>query len=195
MPLTRRGFIKNLATGLLVAAAPELLLPEPPRKQWFVSDNAPVPDRSVLWAIVGEQAEIQTSRDGATWRPNRPLLVGAHSVIGDEGRRSCRLIEVRINGEVLKMRGAAELDVGGALVLPPEYKVEFDYDRGIGVATVTPEARDRAQTEMAAISQAMRERFEEWVDRGWVAVERSEVRLDGELLPSDWSTTFRADDA
>jgi hypothetical protein len=46
--LTRRTFIKNMATGLLVAAAPEVLLPEPERKQWFVSRNAPVPDRAAL---------------------------------------------------------------------------------------------------------------------------------------------------
>lgn len=61
MNITRRSFIKNLATGLLVAAAPELLLPQ--RKQWFVPRYAPVGSRvddgmfvSPAWSLVSRKA-------------------------------------------------------------------------------------------------------------------------------------------
>lgn len=47
---TRRRFLRDLGTGLLMAAAPAVVLAEPERKQWFVPNGAPVPSRADRFA-------------------------------------------------------------------------------------------------------------------------------------------------
>jgi hypothetical protein len=74
--LTRRSFLRDIGTGLLVAAAPAVVLAEPERKQWFVGRGAPVGSRTDGWY------EFVSSR-AVTWQRDEDGLVDPASSLLD----------------------------------------------------------------------------------------------------------------
>lgn len=122
--LTRRRFLRDLGTGLLVAAAAPVLV-EPERKQWFVSRNAPVPSRARVFdasqVTVRFGGMEHVTKPGAlleVGEPRSPLgraLSGSWKVRVEHGETDAEFRDRVLAG----LNGPYLLDKNGVVEFPP----------------------------------------------------------------------------
>ena len=114
--LTRRRFLRDLGTGLLVAAAaPVLIEPEPARKQWFMRLGAPAP---VPRGLVVMESAPPAMHDGDLWFDGEGLNVYA-------GGRAHR-IGVNRGDDAAELQARVHERISAYLYKPPSLTVDAD---------------------------------------------------------------------
>lgn len=123
--MNRRDFIRSLASGLFLAAAPEVLVPE--RKMWFVARNAPVLTRAVRSARAVEVA-ITTANHPAgrfVYEAEGNIYAGTMVTLTPEGRVRPVTFPYASVRELMSGEAQPDAPVLGVALAEPDVATDF----------------------------------------------------------------------